>query len=114
MTDSIAESFAEGEKLPDVMPGAQLLQPPMPVSQQESNWPLLTTSKGFFEGAMLARQQATGGATSSIAAAAAAAVDLDDGGEGWGDDDLGKLLFICINVNCGSKTMTLGAGQGVG
>ena len=97
MTDSIAESFAEGEKLPDVMPGAQLLQPPMPVSQQESNWPLLTTSKGFFEGAMLARQQATGGATSSIAAAAAAAVDLDDGGEGWGDDDLGKLLSVIIS-----------------
>lgn len=86
----LAESFQEGETLPDVMPGAQLLLPPIPVSQQESNWPLLTTSKGFFEGAMMARQAATGGAVSSLAAAAAA-LDLDDEGEGWGDDDIGKI-----------------------
>ncbi|KAF6023984.1 COPA [Bugula neritina] len=87
----LAESFPEGEKLPDVYPGAQLLQPPLPVSQQESNWPLLTTSKGFFEGAMAARQQATGGASSALAAAATN-LDLEDGGAGWDeDDDLDEL-----------------------
>ncbi|XP_067949452.1 coatomer subunit alpha-like isoform X2 [Watersipora subatra] len=83
----IADSFPEGEKTPDLYPGAQLLLPPVPVSQQESNWPLLTTSKGFFEGAMLARQHATGSAANTLAAAAAAA-DLEVEGEGWGDDDL--------------------------
>jgi len=88
----LAESFPEGEKLPDVYPGAQLLQPPLPVSQQESNWPLLTTSKGFFEGAMAARQQATGGASSALAAAATN-LDLEDGGAGWDeDDDLGMFV----------------------
>ena len=34
-----------------------LLQPPVPIMQQESNWPLLTRTKGFFEGAV----SATGG-----------------------------------------------------
>lgn len=70
-------------------PGAQLLLPPVPASQQESNWPLLSTSKGFFEGAMLARQHATGTSVNALAAAAAAA-DLETEGEGWGDEDLGK------------------------
>ena len=44
----------EKDKLPDVMPGATLLQPPVPIMQQESNWPLLTVSKGFMERAMAA------------------------------------------------------------
>ena len=42
------------ETVPDVNPHATLLQPPVPITQQESNWPLLTVSKGFFEGAMAA------------------------------------------------------------
>ena len=41
--------------MPDLYPGARLLQPPPPVCLQESNWPLLTVSKGFFEGAMASR-----------------------------------------------------------
>ena len=36
--------------LPEVLPGAQLLKPPPPIMQTEANWPLLTVSKGFFEG----------------------------------------------------------------
>jgi len=39
--------------LPTVKPDAQLLFPPIPVMRlHESNWPLLTVSKGYFEGAM--------------------------------------------------------------
>lgn len=91
--EELAESFPEGEKAPDLYPRAQLLLPPVPVSQQESNWPLLSTSKGFFEGAMLARQHATGTANNALAAAAAAA-DLEGEGEGWGDDDIGNLIDL--------------------
>lgn len=93
----LAESLPEGQQLPDVLPGAQLLQPPVPVSQQESNWPLLTTTKGFFESAMLARQQATGAAGGSLAAAAASA-ELDEGGDGWGEDDIGEWRDLRIHM----------------
>lgn len=48
------ENFVEDEKIPELYPQAQLLQPPVPIMQQESNWPLLTMTKGFFEGAMAA------------------------------------------------------------
>jgi hypothetical protein len=37
-------------QLPEVHPDAKLLQPPPPIMQTEANWPLLTISKGFFEG----------------------------------------------------------------
>jgi hypothetical protein len=40
----------EHDKLPEVNPNAVLLQPPVPITQQESNWPLLTVSKSIFEG----------------------------------------------------------------
>ena len=53
--DELKESFGENERVPDLYPNASLLQPPVPITQQESNWPLLTVSKGFFEGAMAAR-----------------------------------------------------------
>ena len=36
-------------------PNAKLLQPPVPVLQNEGNWPLLTVAKTFFEGAMAAK-----------------------------------------------------------
>ena len=76
--DTIKESFGENDRVPDLYPNASLLQPPVPINQQESNWPLLTMSKGFFEGAMAAR-----GPQSAMAAA----VDDEGGaGEGWGED----------------------------
>ena len=65
-------------------PNATLLQPPPPVMQQESNWPLLTVSKSLFD-AMAASKGSKG-------AAAAAAMEVEDveggaGGDGaWGDD----------------------------
>ncbi|XP_022308214.2 coatomer subunit alpha-like [Crassostrea virginica] len=80
--EQLKESFGEEEKIPDLFPQAQLLQPPVPIMQQESNWPLLTMTKGFFEGAM-----AAGTATGKRTGLAAAAVDIEEGaGEGWGDD----------------------------
>ncbi|ESO90102.1 hypothetical protein LOTGIDRAFT_218145 [Lottia gigantea] len=77
--EEIQEGFGENDKVPDLYPNATLQQPPVPIMQQESNWPLLTVSKGFFEGAMAAR----GGKQSSMAA-----VEADDmgAGEGWGED----------------------------
>ena len=53
--EQIKASFAPDEKLPEVNPNAVLLQPPVPIMQQETNWPLLTVTKGFFEGAMAAK-----------------------------------------------------------
>ncbi|XP_053408078.1 coatomer subunit alpha-like isoform X1 [Mercenaria mercenaria] len=80
--ESLKESFGENERVPDLYPSASLLQPPVPITQQESNWPLLTVSKGFFEGAMAAK-----GGHSKMAAADD--VDIEEAGAGWGDDDLG-------------------------
>ena len=51
-TESIKDSFDENQVLPPVAKDAMLLQPPVPIQQQESNWPLLTVSKGFMERAI--------------------------------------------------------------
>ena len=78
--EQLSSTFAEGEKLPEVDPNAMLLQPPVPIAQQESNWPLLHISKGFMERAMQG-----GGAK---AGAAAAAMAVEDTGEdaAWGEE----------------------------
>lgn len=64
------------DKIPEVDQNANLLMPPPPIQQTESNWPLLTVSKGIFEGAVM----------SNTGVSAAAAVMEDAGGDGWGDD----------------------------
>ncbi|XP_052228436.1 coatomer subunit alpha-like [Dreissena polymorpha] len=79
--ETLKQSFGETERVPDLYPHATMLTPPVPITQQESNWPLLTVSKGFFEGAMAAR-----GAPSKLAAADD--VEIEGAGEGWGDDDI--------------------------
>lgn len=53
-------------------PDAKLLRPPCPITQQEANWPLLSISKGFFEGAIAQR----GGASLANAAANSDAVKM--------------------------------------
>ncbi|KAF7993085.1 hypothetical protein HCN44_005866 [Aphidius gifuensis] len=72
-----------GDEFKDLENGAIYLRPPVPVQQAENNWPLLTVSKGFFEGAMMSRGK------SQVAAALAAVENDDDTGvvDGWGDDD---------------------------
>ena len=81
--------------LPEVMPNATLLKPPPPICQTESNWPLLTVSKGFFEGIKAVRggPGATGASVKSMVSSALVMEDDDDvantGGKGWGDDEEG-------------------------
>ena len=74
-------------QLPEVHPNAKLLQPPPPILQTETNWPLLTVSKGFFDGIT---SKGPGVMTSMDAE--------DQEPEGWGDDaelllDEGNLLI---------------------
>lgn len=46
--DELLQSFdPEQEKLPEVDPNAALLKPPVPITRQETNWPLLTVPKGI-------------------------------------------------------------------
>jgi coatomer protein complex subunit alpha (xenin) len=61
---------------------------PPPVAKNNENWPLLTVSKGFFEGAIQTKAKAT--AKTDLAMA-----EISDDGEeveaeGWGDDDSDK------------------------
>lgn len=69
------------EELSALEKGAMYLRPPVPIQQAENNWPLLTVSKGFFEGAMMSRSRTQ----------VAAALALEDNGEttpeGWGNDE---------------------------
>ncbi|XP_067002871.1 coatomer subunit alpha [Anabrus simplex] len=67
----------EDKQLPAVDPNAVFLKPPVPIMQAETNWPLLTVSKGFFEGAAMMRGKTV--------ALAAETID-DSGAEGWGAD----------------------------
>jgi coatomer protein complex subunit alpha (xenin) len=78
-----------GAAAPALPPGGgRLLLPPAPI-MRESNWPLLTVSKGFFE--TLATKDAerakAGAAGAAAAAAALEQVDLSAAGGAWGDDD---------------------------
>jgi coatomer protein complex subunit alpha (xenin) len=62
-------------QLPEVHPSAKLLQPPPPILQTETNWPLLTISKGFFDG------------ISAKGPGVITSMDAEDmEPEGWGDD----------------------------
>lgn len=67
------------DQLPSVSSDAVLLKPPVPIMQAETNWPLLTVSKGFFEGAAVSRGK------SGVTVLSAEAVE-DTGADGWGAD----------------------------
>ncbi|VVC28200.1 WD40-repeat-containing domain,Anaphase-promoting complex subunit 4, WD40 domain,Coatomer alpha [Cinara cedri] len=87
--DAEAESIKVEYKgnLSTVYPNATLLKPPIPVTQAESNWPLLTVSKGFFEGAILAAGNASGLVDTALGE------DIEE--EGWGAEaDLGLEGYI--------------------
>lgn len=62
-------------QLPQPDPSAVLLQPSCPVVKSEDNWPLLSVSKGFFDGPVGSRKTAL-----------AAELSDDIPVEGWGDD----------------------------
>ncbi|XP_066948012.1 coatomer subunit alpha isoform X1 [Macrobrachium rosenbergii] len=80
-TESLA-AHVEAGSIPEPLPSAQLLQPPIPVQPMDTAWPLLTVAKGFFDTAVAS------GKTASGTAAAMAVDDVGDiAGDGWGDDD---------------------------
>lgn len=76
-----AQYESMSEELSALEKGAIYLRPPVPIQQAENNWPLLTVSKGFFEGAMMSRSRTQ----------VAVALALEDDGaatpEGWGNDE---------------------------
>ncbi|CAI8007010.1 Coatomer subunit alpha [Geodia barretti] len=75
---SIAETLQPTlEKLPEVHPSSKLLLPPPAISHTVSGWPLLTVSKGFFEGHM--KMKASG-----MTAEEVVGDELEE--QGWGDD----------------------------
>ncbi|CAO1311217.1 unnamed protein product [Diamesa hyperborea] len=76
-----AQILAEGKDLPIVNPNAKLFKGPIPIQQAESNWPLLTVSRGFFEGQQMSRQAGT--VHQALATAEGLDTDVDDG---WGAD----------------------------
>lgn len=69
------------EELSALEQRAEYLRPPVPIQQAENNWPLLTVSKGFFEGAIMSRGK------SQVAAALAPEDDNAVPAEGWGNDE---------------------------
>uniref|UniRef100_A0A1I8HK72 Coatomer subunit alpha n=1 Tax=Macrostomum lignano TaxID=282301 RepID=A0A1I8HK72_9PLAT len=90
-----ADDPAAGPPTVTPPPNASLLQPPCPLRSQDSNWPLLTVTKDFFEAAMRARGAGgtAGAAAAAVASAgpasAVAAVEVEEAevGSGWGDDE---------------------------
>merc|ERR1712223_1932861 len=90
--EAVKASLPEDAVLPKLLPGAQLLKPPPPIVQTEANWPLLTVSKGFFEGIKAVRGGAGPGLPVVQAAPSALdmgdeAMDISNAGAGWDDDD---------------------------
>jgi coatomer protein complex subunit alpha (xenin) len=79
--EALKATFDPEKQLPTPDPNAILLQPPPPISPCEENWPLLTVSRGFFEGAMAATKGKTG-----LTSATDIIVDDGEGVEGWGDE----------------------------
>lgn len=66
---------------PEPLKNAQLLQPPTPIMRvHESNWPLLTVSKGYFEGAMREEERKV--------ASGLASVPEDESPSEWGEVDI--------------------------
>ncbi|XP_055373966.1 coatomer subunit alpha [Condylostylus longicornis] len=80
--DTLREELkASGNPLPAIKPGAQFFVPPVPVQQTETNWPLLTVSKGFFEGVVLPKDKRI------LEAANISIATIDEGPtDGWGAD----------------------------
>ncbi|NXH23106.1 COPA protein, partial [Bucco capensis] len=108
--ESLKETFdPEKETIPDIDPNAKLLQPPAPVMPLDTNWPLLTVSKGFFEGTIASKGK--GGAL-------AADMDMDTvGTEGWGEDaelQLDEDGFVDAGEGFGEEGLGKGQEEGGG
>ena len=82
-----AELESAGMSKPELLPNAKLLVPPTPILRGD-NWPLLTVSQGFFEGALkggyVPEEDGAGGSLDL----GADDEDLDMAGGAWGEDNL--------------------------
>ncbi|CAB4058570.1 COPA [Lepeophtheirus salmonis] len=99
--EEIKASLPEDTKLPEPNPDAKLLQPCRPAMPDDSNWPRLTVSKGFFEGIKAVRSSGVGGGVVNKAGVGKLAMEeeeevpLDEGAwvmilendAGWDVDD---------------------------
>ncbi|KAJ7307546.1 hypothetical protein JRQ81_009571 [Phrynocephalus forsythii] len=108
--ESLKETFdPEKETIPEIDPNAKLLQPPAPIMPLDTNWPLLTVSKGFFEGTIASKGK--GGAL-------AADIDIDTvGTEGWGEDaelQLDEDGFVDAGEGFGDEALAKGPEEGGG
>nr|KAF6413016.1 COPI coat complex subunit alpha [Molossus molossus] len=108
--ESLKETFdPEKETIPDIDPKAKLLQPPAPIMPLDTNWPLLTVSKGFFEGSIASKGK--GGAL-------AADIDIDTvSTEGWGEDaelQLDEDGFVEATEGLGDDALGKGQEEGGG
>jgi len=75
-----------GGTIPPLPKNSKLLVPPTPIIQlSESNWPLLTVSKGIMETMFATSASGQARSSSSISAVAAVAVEADNA-TGWGDE----------------------------
>ncbi|KAK9890479.1 hypothetical protein WA026_010561 [Henosepilachna vigintioctopunctata] len=84
--ENLKAAIGDVKKLPDVMPNAKFLNPPPPIQQTESNWPLLTVNRGFFESSVMAGK--TSGVLKNLLAETMQDVeDVDVDAGAWGDDD---------------------------
>lgn len=81
--DDDIEYKSMNEELSSLEKDAIYLYPLVPIQQAENNWPLLTVSKGFFEGAMMSRGK------SQVAAALAPEDNDETTADGWCNDELG-------------------------
>lgn len=102
------EINGKGNELPAIKNNARFLLPPIPIQQAEMNWPLLTVSKGFFEGTMMSRGQAT------VHEALNTDANLDNTVEdGWGADaDIGLGDEDDDDLNPTKRTVDAGQGDG--
>ncbi|ENN79199.1 hypothetical protein D910_09097 [Dendroctonus ponderosae] len=83
--EQLKETIGDAKKLPDVEPNAKFLKPPPPIQQAESNWPLLTVSRSFFENTASLT-------TSSKLVVEPVASHAIEEAEGWGDDDDDEII----------------------
>lgn len=94
-------AHVDSAAIPEPLPDAQLLQPPVPVQPMDTPWPLLTVAKGFFDTAVASSK-------SCVGTVAAMVVDStsDIAGDGWGDDE--------ENIDEGDVALEDGDGEGGG
>ncbi|RGB25538.1 coatomer WD associated region-domain-containing protein [Rhizophagus diaphanus] len=86
----LASTGLTTDDISDLPATGQLLKPPMPIIRQhDSNWPLLTVSRSFFDSAF------TNTDSNPLAAPLALAEGIDDIGGDWGgDDDFGLNVDV--------------------